>query len=128
MRKIGVNGFKSGGVESQFPDSVTTISDGTTTTPSYSTSPLVKMTFGKGLTTITGDHPFIDHHFYDKDGNELDQTVKNLEGHTFVGTEASKMVMDDGATDKGFPIWAIAAMALAILAVIVGLVLWKRSR
>ncbi|MBE6521048.1 MAG: hypothetical protein E7Z68_08105 [Thermoplasmata archaeon] len=75
-----------------------------------------------------GAKPFISHHFFDKNGKELDQTVENLKGHTFVGKSASQMVIDDGKSEEGFPVWAIAAIAIAALAAIVGLVLWKRSR
>ena len=35
-----------------FPDSVTNISDATTTHPSYSMSPLVEISIGKGLKTV----------------------------------------------------------------------------
>ncbi len=130
VKKINVNAFSSlTAMESlTFPDSVTTISDGACTNPSYLHMPLLKISFGKGLTTITGEHPFISHVFLDKNGKELQQTAENLKGHTFAGKNTSHMYMDDGKSSEGFPIWAIAAIAIAILAAIVGFVLWKRSR
>jgi len=111
-----------------FPDSVTTISDATCITPSYTQSPLVRISIGNGLTTFTGHHPFEDHIFFDKDGNELEQTVANLKGHTFVGENAHNMIMQDSAASEGgFPIWIIAIVVIVALVAIVGFVIWKRS-
>ncbi|MBR4225687.1 MAG: hypothetical protein IKR86_02700 [Candidatus Methanomethylophilaceae archaeon] len=80
---------------------------------------LLKIAFGKWIATM-GAKPLISHHFFDKNGKELDQTIENLKDHTFVGTEASHMVIDDGKPDEGFPIRAIAAMAVAALIAVVG--------
>ena len=130
VKTIAINAFSNLTVltELVFPDSVTEIGDGATTTPSYSTSPLVKISFGNGLTTL-GENPFIDHDFFDKDGNKLKQTVNNLKGHTFVGENAHNMIMQDSAaSDGGFPIWIIAIVMIVALVAIVGFVMWKKSR
>ena len=130
VKTIVVNAFSNVTVLTELiiPDSVTTIASGTTTTPSYSTSPLVKMSIGNGLTTL-GENPFIDHDFFDKDGKKLEQTVNNLKGHTFVGENAHNMILDDSASSKGgFPIWAIVVIVIVVLVAIVGIVMWKRSR
>lgn len=108
------------------PDSVTTIKDGACTCPSYNIQ-LLSISFGNGLTT-TGPNPFICHHFLNKDGNELEQTPENLRGHTFAGEDPDHMYIKESKSGDGFPIWAIAVIAIAILAAIIGLVLWKRSR
>jgi hypothetical protein len=110
-----------------FPDSVTNISDATTTHPGFSMSPLVKISIGNGLKTV-GAHPFIDHDFFDKDGKGLQQTVKNLKGHTFVGVDAHHMIMDDSKPSEGFPLWAIVVIVIVVLVAIIGIAMWKRSR
>jgi hypothetical protein len=130
VKKIDVNAFSNLTVLESltFPDSVTTISDGACTHPSYLKEPLLRISFGKELTTITGEHPFIAHVFLTKDGKEILQTADNLRGHTFAGEDATHMFIDEGKSDGGFPLWAIAVIALAILGAIVGLIIWKRSR
>lgn len=130
VKTVDVNAFSNlkNLTELVFPDSVTTISDATTTTPSYSESKLTKITIGNGLTTFTGENPFIDHVFLDKDGNELKQTVKNLKGHTFVGVDAHHMIMEDSKPSEGFPLWAIVVTVIVVLVAIIGIAMWKRSR
>jgi len=110
-----------------FPDSVTTIGDGTTTS-SYGQSPLLKISFGNGLTEFTGPDPFVDHYFLDENGNKMKQTVHNLKGHTFVGTDIHHMYIDDTPRDEGFPVWAIVVVVIVALVAVVGVVMWKRSR
>ena len=133
VKTVNINAFSNLTILTSltFPDSVTTIGDGTTTHGSYQQTPLLKISIGNGLTKIEGgENPFIDHVFYDKEGHVLEQTVKNLKGHTFVGEDAEHMYIDDSPqpskSDDGFPIWAIAVIVVVALAAVIGLVVWKR--
>ena len=110
------------------PDSVTTISDGAFTCPGYEAI-LTKISFGSGLTTITGEHPFICNHFYDKNGKELAQTPANLRGHTFSGQKSAYLVIDDGTSGGGEEIGATtayAALAALFLVLLVCLTPWNK--
>jgi len=110
-----------------FPDNVTTIGDATTSS-SYGQSPLLRISIGNGLTEFTGPDPFVDHYFLDENGNKMKQTVQNLKGHTFVGTDIHHMYIDDTPRDEGFPVWAIVVVVIVALVAVVGVVMWKRSR
>ncbi len=131
VKKIELNAFSAIlKLESvTIPDSVTTIEDGAFTCPSYVIK-LTKITFGDGLTTITGEHPFIANHYLDKDGKELAQTPANLRGHTFEGESSSHMyiVDDDPSDDGGNNREIIGAAIVVVLIAVIGALYVIRPR
>jgi hypothetical protein len=112
-----------------FPDSVTTLSNPVVIDHGQSTSPITKLVFGKGLTTV-GSKPFTHHHFFEsKDSTEeLPPTADNLRGHTFVGETSLRMILvKEGGDSSSFPIWAIAAIIIVALIAVIGIVIWKKK-